>query len=140
MIVWPEVMYDAAEIWRISHEAKEYIVLSFSAANPEKIDLQSNCHVGATTGVLCFCIDGFKVLRIFLGLMLFVWFLHWGASMLIKVWFGLMFYCFTVQNTINIYYLIISSLKYFTYILKAIVTFLSSSNISNIFLILISNN
>ena len=60
MIVWPEVMYDAAEIWRISHEGKEYIVLSFSAANPEKIDLQSNCHVGATTGVLCFCIDGFS--------------------------------------------------------------------------------
>ena len=60
MIVWPEVMYDAAEIWRISHEGKEYIVLSFSAANPEKIDLQSNCHVGATTGVLCFCIDGYQ--------------------------------------------------------------------------------
>ena len=41
MIVWPEVMYDAAEIWRISHG----VVLDFSAANPEKIDLQSNCHV-----------------------------------------------------------------------------------------------
>ena len=61
-------MYDAAEIWRISHEGKEYIVLSFSAANPEKIDLQSNCHVGATTGVLCFCIDGFSKLKTFLGL------------------------------------------------------------------------
>ena len=45
MIVWPEVMYDAAEIWRISHGVVWRVLVSYQLQTKATLELKLKSYI-----------------------------------------------------------------------------------------------